>query len=633
MSFTKKLVSVFLTAVITAGALFSLPAEASNVSNREYTAKYNLTVRALKNDDETMKAVKDFGRTVVFISVSDGKKKAKVFLSQSPDMSKALTDAFEKAKKSGMYPKWFKLDVVISDEEKSYTDFVDENMQLRNSGMRKGVAFTPYYGTALLDAQINSGGLLNYETGEFDLKKVNTELGAMGKKKLGAIPDTLRLFTTQGYFAENRAYAHKLANGTYNGGRRKIAADRRTVEELARKTSEYLSGIIDRKGKFIYGYYPIDNQELEGYNILRHAGTIWSLIMQYDMCRDEGLVPVIDSAIEYLRKSIHNQNSQTAYVADGSRLNVGGNGLALLALTTYAEVFGTAKHNALIRQLANGILKMQKKDGSYIHTLDKKTYKTAEEYIIIYYDGEAAYGLLKAYGILGDKKYLTAASKACDYFVKKDYASLHSHWMSYVFNEITKYLPYERYFEFGLRNIDADNFSVNAFASKGSSNVAAETLNASLEMYQRLVEGGYECKYLDTFDDVQAVKATIRRAEFGFNFFMFPEYAMYFKDPSTVVNSMSIREDNFRIRIDDIQHFLDGYYLYWKNFDMIMEYKEDPPSMRPKSEPEKADEAAESADAENEEEGSGEAEGTEVTETDADAPSDDTKEKDTKENA
>lgn len=620
MSAVKKLVSVFLTAVIAAGAVFSLPAEASNVSNREYTAKYNLTVRALKNDEETMKAVKAFGRTVVFISVSDGKKKAKVFLSQSPDMSKALTEAFEKAKKSGMYPKWFKLDVVVSDEEKSYLDFTDANLTIRKGGMKSGIAFTPYYGTALLEQQINSGGLLNYETGELDLKKVNDELKAMGKKKLGSIPDTLRLFTTQGYFAENRSYAHKLVSGSHNNGRRRITADRRTVEELARKTSEYLSGIIDKKGKFIYGYYPIDNQELEGYNILRHAGTIWSLIMQYDMCRDEGLVPVIDSAVDYLKKYIHQKDSKTAFVVDGTRLNVGGNGLALLALTTYAEVFGTSKHNALIRQLANGIINMQKKDGSYIHTLDKKTYKTAEEYIIIYYDGEAAYGILKAYGILGDKKYLTAASKACDYFVKKDYASLHSHWMSYVFNEITKYLPYERYFEFGLKNIDSDDFSVNAYASKGSSNVAAETLNASIEMYQRLIEGGYDCKYLDTFDDVQAVKASIRRAEIGFDFFMFPEYAMYFKAPDTVVNSMAIREDLFRIRIDDIQHFLDGYYLYWKNYDTIMEYKDNPPSLRPKAEPE-----PEEADAEGGADDGGEAaEGAET-----EAPADSAGEKET----
>ena len=41
-----------------------------------------------------------------------------------------------------------------------------------------------------------------------------------------------------------------------------------------------------------------------------------------------------------------------------------------------------------------------------------------------------------------------------------------------------------------------------------------------------------------------------------------------------VLNSFAVREDAFRIRIDDIQHFMDGYYLYWKNYDRIMQYTE-----------------------------------------------------------
>ena len=49
---------------------------------------------------------------------------------------------------------------------------------------------------------------------------------------------------------------------------------------------------------------------------------------------------------------------------------------------------------------------------------------------------------------------------------------------------------------------------------------------------------------------------------------------MYFKAPETVLNSFAIREDLFRIRIDDIQHFMDGYYLYWKNYDALLEHQE-----------------------------------------------------------
>ena len=70
------------------------------------------------------------------------------------------------------------------------------------------------------------------------------------------------------------------------------------------------------------------------------------------------------------------------------------------------------------------------------------------------------------------------------------------------------------------------------------------------------------------------LKALKRRAYYGQNYFMFPEYAMYFRNPQTVLNSFAIREDNFRIRIDDIQHFMGGYYIYWKNYDRISSYSE-----------------------------------------------------------
>ncbi|MBP5605279.1 MAG: hypothetical protein J6X60_07020, partial [Ruminiclostridium sp.] len=253
-------------------------------------------------------------------------------------------------------------------------------------------------------------------------------------------------------------------------------------------------------------------------------------------------------------------------------LNVGGNGLALLAYTTYEEVFCTGEYYSKIRALANGILKMQKSDGSFIHTVNKDTYKTERDYVIIYYDGEAAYGLIKAYGVIGDAKYIDASVKAADYFVENDYSGEHSHWISYVFNEITKYRPYERYFEFGLKNVNTDDFSKNMYLVKSGSNSVSETLNASLELYDRLIKGGYTCDYLEEFDALMLVKAVIKRAKYGMNYFMFPEYAMYFTAPETVLNSFSVREDNFRIRIDDIQHFMDGYYLYWKNYDMITQY-------------------------------------------------------------
>lgn len=614
MSLLRKLTAAVLTIAVAASALLAVPAEALNTTNRMYAQKYNLLIGALKNDEETLKALKEFKRAVVFFSVSDGKSKAKVSLSQSWTLDTALTNAYQKIKSTGVTPKWLKLDVVISDEEMSYSDFVDDTAGRRVNGMRKGIAFNDYYGLALMESQLNSNAMINYEEGTLDLKKVNAELKEMGKKKLDSKPKTLRLFKTQGYFAENTAYAQKLINKSYNNvGRRELDPDRATIEMIAQKSSGYLKSICDKHGKFVYGYYPIDNEEIAGYNILRHAGTTWNLIMQYDMCRDESLVPVIKSALGYLKQNLQYKNKNTAFVVDGAKLNVGGNGLALLAYCTYAEVFCSSEYNSVIKALANGVMFMQNKNGSYKHTLYKKNYKIAEKYVIEYYDGEAAYGMLKAYGVLGKKEYLDSTSKAADYFIKKNYTELHSHWMSYVYNEITKYLPYERYFEFGLKNVNEDDYSTNMYGIKSGYNSASETLNASFELYDRLIKGGYECKYLEKFDADMLIKAVVQRAKYGLNYFMFPEYAMYFKDPTIVLNSFAVREDNFRIRIDDIQHFMDGYYLYWKNCDLIPGHKE-----RLKKLAEEAA-AAEPEDEEQEEE----EETEEPAETTADLPKDD----------
>ncbi len=105
-------------------------------------------------------------------------------------------------------------------------------------------------------------------------------------------------------------------------------------------------------------------------------------------------------------------------------------------------------------------------------------------------------------------------------------------------------------------------------------NSASETVNAAFEMYDRLISGRKKCAYLDEFNAKQLLRAVIRRAEYGLNYFMFPEYAMYMKAPETVVYGFAVREDNFRTRIDDTQHFMDGYYMFWKNYDIIEQYKE-----------------------------------------------------------
>lgn len=566
----KRIVSFILAAVITVTGL-TVPAFAAKKADTEerYNVRMAQLTRRLEQDADVAKAAE---KNAVFLSVSDGKSRAVTFSAKSGSLSASLDSVLSKAKASGVYPKWLKLDAVTSVEEISYEDFREEYAKGKRGGsLRKGIAFNSYFGRALLDSQLNSFGLLSYETGELDLKKINEYFKEIGKKQLDKIPDTLYLFETRGYFTDGQAV--RLLNETANtNGRRDYTTDRDGIAELAKMSSGYLSKLTGKDGKMVYGYYPIDDEEINGYSIIRHCGTVWNMVLQYEITRDKKLRTSIDRAIGYLLDSLHWKDKNTAFLIDKTELNVGGNGIALLALTSYAEIMGTDRYNKEIEALANGILYMQKEDGSFTHALHKD-YTVSRDYIIIFYDGEAMYGMLKAYGILGKSKYLNGAKKAADYFIDNNYEEQHSHWIAYGFNELTKYSPLEKYFAFGLRNVDSE-FLTRMKNTKSGSPTRGEVIGATFELYDRLIQSGIECEELNTYDEQLLIEAFEARIDYGLNYFQFPEYAMYFKNPSKVLNSFAIREDLFRIRIDDIQHFMGGYYLYWKNYDRIQELKQ-----------------------------------------------------------
>lgn len=569
-----RIISVILAITILLPFLCTDAAAESYVLSRKYDRRTAALTELLMEDEKTLKKIDELEKKAVFISVSDGYEKAVTVYGTGNKLETAIERALNKAKATNIQPRWYKLDVVTSVEETAYTDFVAKYKEYKlEYAMRKGISFNSYFGRALLESQINSSGMLSYETGELDLDKINKHFTENGKLTLDKIPETLYLFDTQGYFSDSPSSGYKLTKASYSkGGNREYEITPETIEELAESTSSYLAGICEEDGKFVYGYYPIDNEEIEGYNIIRHAGTVWNLILQYEITGDKALLEPIERALEYLEGYVHYKDSNTAFINDRGTLNVGGNGISLLAYVSYANATGSTKYHGLIRALANGIIYLQKNDGGFIHTIRKADYSIYQEYVVVFYDGEAMYGLLKAYDLLRDRRYLFAAEKAGNYFINNNYEDLHSHWIAYSFNELTKFVPRQHYFEFGLKNINNYLDTINRTSS--AAHTTCETTGATFELYDRLIKSGIECEYLEEFNDELLIEAFNKRVNYGVNFFMPAEKAMYFENPQSVLNSFVIREDSFRIRIDDIQHFMGGYYLYYKNYDLVKEYTE-----------------------------------------------------------
>lgn len=568
----KKKICFAVLALVMVVTSLCVPVFADTEMAERYDRRMAQLTELLEQDKSTLAAVEEVGKAVAFLSVSDGTSRAVTVYTRTNNLSSALDKVLVKAKNTGVEPKWLKLDVVTEIEETTYEEFRGYYAEGKRGGsLRKGIAFNDYFGRALLEAELNSGGYFSYETGELNLKAINTYFKANHKKQLDRIPETIYLFKTQGYFTDGEAY--RLLNKTNNTkARRDFETDPEGLEELAAMSSAYLTDLVGEDGKFIYGYYPIKSKEIDGYSIIRHAGTVWNMVLQYDITRDPKLLAAIDRALGYLLGQLQYKDGKTAFLISGDELNIGGNGISLLALTSYAEILKTDKYNDVIEALANGVLFMQKESGGFTHAIRKDDYTVSRDYIIVFFDGEAMYGMLKAYGVLKKSEFLRGAEKAADYFIENNYEEQHSHWISYGFNELTKYSPREKYFSFGLRNV-GDGYLGQVKKTASGSPTRGETIGAAFELYDRLIESGIECEELKGFSGKALIEAFEARISYGLNYFMFPEYAMYFEDPSLVLNSFAIREDLFRIRIDDIQHFMGGYYLYYKNYDRIQKYK------------------------------------------------------------
>lgn len=594
---------------------------------------------------------------LVFLSFSDGSARADVVHGSGADIAEAFADAQQKAwtliQKKRQRFRWLKADVVT---EYAPTDAKTLAYMIKEPGwnefFRFGLTFDRSFRTALLEEELNGANILDYASGSISLADLNRYLKKAGRPALPKLPEFFLLFQTAGFFYDSDSAANAAAatdadsaastdadSASASGcviplipdglsrGRREIQnLDATAARSFVSAAASFLEKQVQQDGSFRYGYYPRFDRVIPGYNCMRHASTIWSLLCQYRITQKASVLSLAARSIEYLLShALVYRDPDTAYLSEPLKdeIKLGGGGVLILAITEYLDLCSgeprpaiprsEEPHPAILRSgeprpailhsgepltkapnaeilhtkdvlpeqealrrryteiacaLGNGILSLLNPETDEFSHVLNMDFSLKERYRTVYYDGEAAYALCRLYRLTKEEKWLFYAEKAVDHFLAADYTRYRDHWVAYAMNEITRYIHRDDYDTFALRNARVNLDFL--YKRETTYHTFLELLMVTFETYERILAENPGLPYLKEFDLPYFLRTIRVRADRMLNGFFFPEYAMYMRCPDKILGSFMVRHDGFRVRIDDVQHNIGGFYLYYKNYSRLL---------------------------------------------------------------
>ncbi len=195
--------------------------------------------------------------------------------------------------------------------------------------------------------------------------------------------------------------------------------DRASLLAAVRMAGDYLVRMQLQDGSFHYSYDPQqDRTSRRTYNIVRHAGTVYSLFELYAATREARYLDAARRGVAYLKTRFHPaRKKKTFYVLDNDgKAKLGAMGLALLALARQIELDPGSADRKSADKLANMILAMQRRDGSFESYYPIRGDEPRGS-VSLYYPGEAILGLMHLFKSNGDKRLLDAARRGADYLI------------------------------------------------------------------------------------------------------------------------------------------------------------------------------------------------------------------------
>ncbi len=244
-------------------------------------------------------------------------------------------------------------------------------------------------------------------------------------------------------------------------------ADPDTLLAAARRGGDYLTRATGPEGRYTYRYRAATNESVGGYNILRHAGTTFSLLQLFRETRDPLHLAAGERAIEALLAATGPCPGPTGFiapaeaaaaaagiapprllcVAEDGEVKLGGNALAVVALVEHAEATGSRRFVAEAQALARWIVAVQSAEGEFVVHKITEPDGNPTDFVSGYYPGEALLALLRLYELDGDRAWLDAAERGGRWLIDvrdgtvADDDLAHDHWLLYALARLHRHAP------------------------------------------------------------------------------------------------------------------------------------------------------------------------------------------------
>lgn len=509
-------------------------------------------------------------RHILFVSVTDGSRRATVTTIVAP----TIDDAWGRVADIVDTCRWLRIDCIDAVEKTHWQALQARLKETKRGYFRLGIALDPDFDHAFLETELNANAML-YGGGQEVAAVLNPgNFHRYAAQRFpGFAPDfagdrPVWLFTTRGAFVGEDGVVHPITAQALETGRRSVPAlDPDSLFGLIDRGSRYLASQVQSDGRFHYGWHPCFDRAIPAYNSLRHASSTYAMLEALEVTGDSDLGDAIDRALtclvnDLIRHETLPDGTRAAFLVDtGGEIKLGGNAVAILAIAKYVALSGDRSQIALLDALAEGIVHMQDSDdGSFVHVLHHPSLEVKQARRTIYYDGEAAFALMRLHALTGEARWLAAVEKAFGHFIAAQHWQAHDHWLGYAANELTQYRPESEYYRFGLDNVrdylDFVRDRITTFPT------LLELMTAAEKMVARLRTDPLHAPLLADLDLPAFYDAMHRRAQHLLNGHFWPELAMYFAAPAKIVGSFFIRHHAFRVRIDDVEHYLSGLVAY-----------------------------------------------------------------------